>query len=119
MKNYALALFVIGVTAFGCQKDKGDDDDSGKTKTELITSGTWKFDAAFVGSTSTPLPDNYLEDCVTDNLLTLKADGTGTLDEGATRCDPSDPQSSNVTWQFKDNESVLSSPNEIVPGVSG
>jgi hypothetical protein len=33
--------------------------------------------------------------------------GTGTLDEGATKCSAGDPQSRPFTWNFQSNESIL------------
>jgi lipocalin-like protein len=121
MKNYALALFVIGMMAVGCQKESNDDDGTSNGKMELITSSSWKFDQANVdtdddGDGDFPAP---IDACVTDNILTFKSDSTGTVAEGATKCDPSDPNSTAFTWSFKSDQTILSTPGEIVPGVSG
>ena len=124
MKTYALVLFLIGTVSVSCQKDNDGDLDDNKTKTELITASTWRFDQAQIdadknGTPDGPVPAGFLEACVTDNTLTLKSDGTGTLDEGATRCDPADPQSTSISWEFKDGETVLSSASPIFGGMSG
>lgn len=52
--------------------------------------------------TSTLLP------CQLDNTYTFKSDGTGTTDEGATKCNSTDPQTTPFTWVFKNNGTVLS-----------
>jgi hypothetical protein len=38
--------------------------------------------------------------CVKDNTLALTADGKGTEDEGATKCDPTHDQSTALVWAF-------------------
>jgi hypothetical protein len=75
-------MIVLGlmVANIGCSKD--DNDNSGpKTKTELLTTGTWKFSDAKVGGQSVA---SFIETCQKDNILTFLAAGTGTADEGAT-----------------------------------
>ena len=44
---------------------------------------------------------------MTDNTGTFNSDGTGTTDEGPTKCDPSIPQTAAFTWQFKNNETEM------------
>ncbi|MCG7860401.1 hypothetical protein MD537_25695, partial [Flavihumibacter sediminis] len=48
-----------------------------------------------------------------DNTLEFKTDGTGISREGATKCDPADPDSENFTWSLKNNETIL---NIAIPG---
>jgi hypothetical protein len=124
IRNYALALLLIGFVAFSCQKEADDDNGGGnKTKMDLITSAAWKYDTAAIdvdgnGSTEQALPPGTILSCDRDNTITLKKDGTGTVDEGGSKCNTSDPQQTAITWQFKDNETVINIPNEIF-GVSG
>ncbi|SRR6266404_3007304 len=77
---------------------------SAKTKTELITQSSWKFDNAKVGGTDVSA---FLQTCQKDNILVFASAGTGSLDEGATKCNSSDPQTSSFTWNFASNETVL------------
>jgi len=86
----------------GCSKD--DDNPTPKTKTELLTMSTWKFSDATVGGNSVAA---FLETCQKDNILTFLAAGTGTAAEGASKCDPGDPDSSPFDWSFQTNETVL------------
>lgn len=122
MKKLTLfALALTGITMASCSKN----DSSGPSKTELITSGTWKFKSAGIdvnadGFADTNLPPGYeLYSCQTDNTLLLKTDGTGTLDEGATKCDPADAQSTAITWSFKSNETVINFPQAVYGSLSG
>jgi len=121
MKKYLFAVAVIGLALFSCKKDK---DNSSASKVQLITSSTWKYDTAMMdsnkdGTPDGPLPAGILATCTTDNTITFKKDSTGVLDEGATKCSSTDAQSTSFTWYFKDNESVLYSPNPIFGGYSG
>lgn len=85
----------------GCQKDE---DPPAKTKTELLSQSTWKFSAAAVGGSDVSA---FLQTCQKDNILTFASAGTGTLDEGATKCNAGDPQTSPFTWSFMTSETVL------------
>lgn len=115
----AMALFTVG-----CSKDNDDDDNGQSERMQLITSAAWKYDNAGIDLTGDevgdfPVPESLLGDCDKDNVITLKADSTGTIDEGLTKCDPDDPQTVNITWEFKNNETVINVPQNIFGGVSG
>ena len=117
-------VLLLGSLCFGaCGKDN-DDDDKEKTNTEKITLSAWKYDKAEAdtdknGAADTPIPPGFIEACETNNTITFKTDNTGIIDEGATKCDPSDPQTATFTWAFKTNETIISCPTAIVTGVDG
>ncbi|MBS1780449.1 MAG: lipocalin family protein [Bacteroidetes bacterium] len=67
-----------------------------KTPKELIV-GTWAIQSVTTNDPGNPDP---MPSCAKDDILTIKADGTCTADAGATKCDPSDPQSQNGTWKL-------------------
>jgi hypothetical protein len=104
---------------FSCKKDST----TSATKTDLITKSAWKYQDAGADMDKNGTIDlsisSQLQDCEKDNTLTLRADGTGTLDEGATKCDPSDPQSSNVNWNFSNNETFINFTGTGILGISG
>jgi hypothetical protein len=75
-----------------------------KTNTELLTQTSWKFDNAKVSGTDVSA---FVSACQKDNLYTFVSNGTGTADEGATKCAAGDPQSTAFTWNFASNETVL------------
>jgi hypothetical protein len=123
MKYYVLALVSIGFIINGCDKDDDKKDDP-STKVQLMTSATWKYDTASIdsdknGTPDQPLPAGTIENCEKDNVITFKSDSTGTLNEGTTKCDPGDPQTTSFKWWFKDNGAVLYSPDPIFGGLSG
>ena len=118
MKNY---LPILLVTAFvGCKKDSSES----ATRTELITKATWKYDNAWVdldkdGKADSQVPAAYLSACQIDNTITLKKDGTGTMDEGASKCNETDPQTASFTWAFADNEGTVSISANVIAGMGG
>lgn len=122
MKKYLFVLAAVsGLILFSCKKDK---DDNGASKTQLVASATWKYDTAMLdkdknGTPDDALPAGLIGTCTTDNTITFKSDSTGVLDEGATKCTSSAAQSTAFTWYFKENESVLYSPDPIFGGYSG
>lgn len=111
-KRAALVILSVAVIA-GCKKD--DNKDNGNSKTQMITSGSWKITSQYIDPAEDVNGDGvpehevfpFLDECERDNLFSFATDGTFTLDEGASKCDPSDPQTQSTTWQFINNESQL------------
>jgi hypothetical protein len=75
-----------------------------KTNTELLTQSSWKFDNARVNGADVSA---FLQACQKDNTLLFVSNGTGTVDEGPTKCNSGDPQTTPFTWGFLSNETVL------------
>jgi len=103
MKNpiWKLAAFAsLIICIAGCKKDPAHV----KTKTEIISQSTWKFSNAKVSGADVSA---FIQTCQKDNVLTFVSNKTGTLDEGATKCNASDPQSNPFTWDFLNNETTL------------
>src|SRR5262245_9992135 len=118
MSCLILGLMAFAFTTTGCG-DKGDDPPPPppKTKTQLISQGTWRFSNATWGTTNM---NSMLQDCWKDNTMLFvvvsTGTGTGTIDEGPTKCNGGDPQSRPFTWLFTTNETVLSVDTPILPG---
>ncbi len=85
----------------GCKEDPPP---PAKTKSELITQGSWKFSSATVGGSDVSA---FIQACQKDNILVFVAAGTGTLDEGPLKCNAGDPQTTPFTWNFQTNETQL------------
>ena len=108
-----LILIVATTTAVSCKK--ADVKSKQKTKTELLTEGTWKKTSL----TSTPAYDWYgdgdyatdilsiMDVCELDDFDTYRPDGTGDTNGGTMRCNQSDPQAWPFTWALTDNETKL------------
>ena len=86
-----------------------------KTKTELISQSSWKFDhatASGFGDISAQIPA-----CYKDNVVVFASNGTGTVDESTNVCSPSNAGS--FTWSFQTNETMLHLSTALFSGGSG
>ena len=119
-------LFFIPLALFGnysCQKSSSGGGTK-KTTAELIATSSWKFDHAGLdldnnGTIDSPLPAGVLQSCDTDGSITFKADGTGVVDEGPTKCNASNPQTVNFTWSLKNNDSIINFSGVLFGGLTG
>ncbi|HEY2720258.1 MAG TPA: lipocalin family protein [Chitinophagaceae bacterium] len=104
MKRVNLNLIVLSAFTLlfvSCKKSSGD---KPKTKTDFITEASWKFDNAKVGGADY---SSLIQACQKDNTLVFTSNGSGTLDEGITKCNSADPQTNPFTWSFTTNETIL------------
>lgn len=93
----ASSLFLLS----SCDKDSNN---TPKTKTQLISQGSWKFQSATVnGSDASAM----IQACQRDNILVFAAAGTGNASEGPTKCNGSDPDNIPFTWNFLNTETTL------------
>ena len=107
----AALIFTPAIPA--CKKD---DTPAAKTKTELISLSLWKFDNAKVGTSDVTA---FLKTCEKDNTIVFNANGSGTIDEGATKCNAGDPQSRTFTWSFLSSETLLQINTPLFAGGTG
>lgn len=122
MKNYTTALLtILAIVSFVSCDKKNDDDDNpppAKTKTEHITTSTWKLSAATANGMNAM---SFIENCYKDNIgtfvSTAEGAGTGTIEEGTTSCNPS--SASSFTWTFQSNETVLNMSATFIPFGTG
>jgi len=98
-------VLLLGAVVFISSCDK-DDEPKPKTKTELISAHPWKI-TKFKVTQGTASFEDAPEACQGDDTETFEADGDYKFDEGATKCDPDDPQSGTGTWTFNSGETVL------------
>lgn len=112
-----LACFTTAVIVLSsCGKEEDNNNNpTPKTKTQLLSQGTWKFSSATVGGADASA---FVQTCQKDNILTFAAAGTGILDEGATKCNAADPQTSPFTWTWASNETVLNVSTTLFTGGS-
>src|SRR5438309_5523715 len=83
------------------------------SKTDTISEKPWKFSSGGIDYNKDGTVDlNFstlaiIPPCVLDNTASFKSDGTGIADEGATKCNAADPQTSPFTWSFTNNGQSL------------
>jgi hypothetical protein len=98
-----LALLVVVASLSGCSKSS-----TSKSKTELLTQAGWKITSTGIDADKNGTVDSDVaEACEKDNTLTFAVGGTGLMEEGATKCDPTDPQTAAFAWQLKNGEKDL------------
>ena len=113
IQSIAFLLIITCIITFSCKKDKKET--TVKTKTELLTTGTWKFTAAVI----TPAYDYYgdgnsvtdifsiMKPCEKDDYEIYKTNGIWEYHEGPTTCYPLNPQEFSDSWHFAANETKL------------
>jgi hypothetical protein len=109
--------------AISCDKDDDDDTPAGKTKTQMLTEATWKFQAAGIdidknGTWETNLA-SFIPDCAEDNTLKFETNGSGTSDEGTVKCSGNTSQTTPFNWAFATNETVINITGNAVLGYGG
>jgi hypothetical protein len=88
------------------------DDDEPQTTADLLL-GSW----VMTGDTYSPAYDfgagpvsdafPLYDDCEKDNIFIMVANFVGEFNEGATKCDPADPQTEAFAWTLKSNNTIL------------
>jgi hypothetical protein len=112
MKKILFATLILSSLFIGCSKDDKEDVKQ-PTKTELLTAHYWQTTAITVdpplpyfGTTITDLFSQF-ENCDKDDIKKFNTNNTIIYDEGATKCDPADPQTENGVWSFNSDETIL------------
>ena len=118
MRIIILASLALALFNFNCSKK---DDITGKTNTELII-GDWKI----TGITFSPAYDydgdgfketnafNKMEACEKDDVISFLTGGVWKHDEGALKCDPSDPQTTTGVWSLSTNQTTLNIDGDLM-----
>jgi len=109
----SIALMLIITATLSCKKNK--EENNNPTKTELLTTGTWKYTASIISpaydyyGTGTPVTNIFgiMYACEKDDFETFKTNGIWEYNEGSTKCDPSYPQIFSEPWSFTANETKI------------
>jgi hypothetical protein len=102
----SLALLFIVFAVASCSKK----DSTPKTNLQYLTQSLWKFQDAGLDADengSVDATDPSVTPCKQDNTLDFNVDGSGVADEGGTKCNEGDPQSTIFGWVFSENETQL------------
>jgi hypothetical protein len=114
----AIAAIAFSSLVFtNCKKDKKDPEPEPvvvpPTNSEKLTNKNFRLTASTVDPAfndgTTLITDVYaqMDACEKDDILRFNTNGTGTNDEGATKCDPDDPQTESFNWVFSTDEKVI------------
>jgi len=117
MKYLKLIALLIPVVMISCSKDDDDNSNNGGnttlTNTDKLCGKNWKYskiesDTNGDGVADLDITSQYPA-CALDNYYTFSAPPTQTVvfNEGPTKCDPNDPQTTSVTWTWLANETQL------------
>ena len=100
----ALLVLGLGITVVSCKKETPTPTPA-PTKTELITGGNWMLTSYVVDNVEIY---DQIQSCQQDNLFIFNTNNTVTIDEGPTKCDPLDPQTSyGGAWSFNPTETLI------------
>ena len=117
MKKYFFTLsafvFLMSIVIVSCKKE--DNTPPPKTKTENISSNSWKFSSAVAAGSD--ISNNPSISCIKDDAVTFQSNGNGTVTEGLIVCNPT--TAGNFTWSFQNNETQLMMSAGLFPGGSG
>jgi hypothetical protein len=100
----ALLVLGLGITVISCKKETPTPTPA-PTKTELITGKNWILTSYVMDNVEYY---DQIASCQQDNLNIFNANNTVTIDEGPTKCDPLDPQTSDGgAWFFNATETLI------------
>jgi hypothetical protein len=117
--KYTLLILGIFFCATSCKKNSS----SSTSKTDQLTSADWKYDNGGIGDANGNIIVNFsttgtVPNCMLDNTVRFKSDGTGTVYENANVCAGA-PATSAFTWNFSQNETVLNVSTGAIAGIGG
>lgn len=102
----SFALLILVFAGASCNKNKDS-----KSKTEMLTQSRWRFSSYTTKDNLTgTVYDNFTSAaaCSKDNEFTFATNGVHEYTEGATKCNPGDPQVIYfASWEFTNNEASL------------
>jgi hypothetical protein len=110
MKKTIILLALVSLLG-ACKKNDDNNNNPGNGSTSDLTTGSWKMTAsssdieypAPIGTQTIDLY-SFLQSCETDNTFKFNTDQSITVDEGASKCDAGDPQSTTGgTWTLTNN----------------
>ena len=100
----ALLVLGLGITVVSCKKETPTPTPA-PTKTELITGKNWILTSYVMDNVEYY---DQIASCQQDNLNIFNTNNTVTIDEGPTKCDPLDPQTSDGgVWSFNPTETLI------------
>jgi len=107
----ASSLMTLLLIWTACSKNNSSN--SNNSNMTLMTQAVWKYDTsgfALAGGNKIEFPDTLIQPCVKDNTYQFRKDSTVVVDEGATKCNSTDPQTATYSWSISSgNPAILKS----------
>ena len=105
--NYIMISVLFMTVLIGCTKEE-EEEPVQKSNTELLIVHDWKY-TNMVAAPPYDTLDIWIlkEDCFKDNVFSFFADGTGAVDDGSKKCEPTDANVSPFSWQWLNNETEI------------
>lgn len=105
LKISLLTIISMGLLFTACKKDEA----TTKTPSEILSAVVkWKNTKDESKATAATTWDvNAIDACSADDFVTYATGGAYTFNEGATKCDPADPQTTTGTWSISADGKIL------------
>lgn len=100
IRNWIYIIYFLTIP--GASSCNEDETTMNKNEKQLIKVGIWKMTKLRIGLDEVPL-----DDCILDNEFHFEANNKYTMDEGAIKCDASDPQTMEGEWSLTSHGSGL------------
>jgi hypothetical protein len=112
-----IILLCLGIVALGACDKNSEPAPAPPSPTDLLTAKNWRLTTATVTLAGIPVPvPGLVGACSLDDYLKFNTNKTVVHDEGATKCDPTDPQTDNGTWSMPSADKLtITLPNSSLP----
>lgn len=115
-----LFLVLSAVAALGACKKDSETTPTTSSRTDLLTAKPWQATTVNITVSGIPIPSGqFISACQLDNTYKFNADKTLVVDEGATKCNTTDPQTTSGTWAFANTDQTkvtITVPNSVFNG---
>lgn len=119
--KYTFLILGLCFTFFSCKKDSDSSTNNSDANTQVLTSADWKYDSGGIGDNNGNIFVDFtssIPSCSLDNTARFNANGTGTILENTNVCQNA-AQSTNFTWSFASNQTVLNVSSGAFAGIDG
>ena len=112
------SLITLSILWAACSKNSSNNSNSRVT---LMTQAIWKYDTSGIDLNKDGNIDlaDTLQACFKDNTYQFKTDSTVIVDEGATKCNSTDPQTATYSWKISSGNPAILTSNADPIFVSG
>lgn len=101
------AFFALAAPLIWTACSKSSSNNNNNTRTTLLTTGAWKYDTAGIDldrNGTIDIGDTTIKVCYKDNTYQFNKDSTGIANNGALKCDDSEPQTADFDWSYTNAE---------------